>query len=119
MIDHVSYSIEDWNKILSPYGYVDITTHSAATFGPDSPSLIRVRFSIALKERDDCILLDEWDRRMALMATAQSAVNAVRDTGFKLEDPPRIEFGGNYYFRLGRREPRWHAEANLTFEVYP
>jgi hypothetical protein len=117
VINHSDYSVDDWSRLLEPYGYVDITTHAPASLH-GSPHIISIRFEIILTEAAEDEKLDEWARRVKALNTAKLAVEAVQAQGFTLEDPPRIEFGGNYYHSLGRKATSWNAEARLSFEVY-
>jgi hypothetical protein len=109
--------MDDWTALLEPFGYVDITVHAPACLH-GSPHLLNLQFNIILKEPAGDAELDEWERRIKMLHRAQLAVKAVQEEGYDLEDPPRIEFGGNYYHRFGHRNTDWNAEVRLMFEVY-
>jgi len=104
-------SLDEWNELLRPYGYVDITTRWR-TLGGGEP---RYDFDVMLK--GICDGNEEWAARTHLLDQARQAVEAVRAKGYLLHDAPDIEFGGRYMYRLGTEAPTWIPEARVRFSV--
>jgi hypothetical protein len=107
-------SYPEWAELLEPYGWADITTRSPAMrFG--KAGVLEWQFGVQLKAGPGT--LGEWEQRAHLLDQARQLIDAVRAAGYWLREPPRIEFGGEYLFRMGDEDPSWFAEAELRFEV--
>lgn len=116
MAEFTDLSYDEWIDLLKPYGWADITTSCLPTLsGP--PLMVRIEFRMVLWE-DPETKLDEWTRRVVILETARKAVQTVQSKGFILEDPPYIEFGGQYRYRLDSSNPTWYGQAELRFAVY-
>ena len=104
----------EWNELLEPYGWAEITVRAPAVRFRVPPTLLSYEIRVMLKPGagDDG---DEWARRSDLLDQARKAVQAVQARGYRLPEPPRIEFGGQYEYRLGHADPAWFAEAELYF----
>jgi hypothetical protein len=106
---------DEWRELLEPYGWAEITVHSPAVRFQVAPSLLEYEIRMMLKpgtgDSDDA---GEWARRSGLLEQARKAVGAVQARGYRLPEPPRIEFGGQYTRRLGT-DPVWFAEVALYF----
>jgi hypothetical protein len=108
-------SYDEWNELLRPFGWAEITVRSPAVRFRVPPSLLEYEIRVMLQpgsgDSDDT---GEWSRRSGLLEQARKAVEAVQARGYRLHEPPRVEFGGRYVNRLGVN-PVWVAEASLYF----
>ena len=107
-------SLDEWNELLRPFGYVDITMRSQPLLGGSAGPLeydIRVMLTGSLDGRE------EWAERAYMLGQARQAVEAVQAKGYVLHCAPDIEFGGRYMYRLGTEAPTWIPEARVRFSV--
>ena len=110
-------SHEKWCALLEPYGWATITTRSLITPRGVSLGVAEYEFRVMLKADDN--ERDEWVQRSNLLDQARRAVKAVQAKGYIFMDAPRIEFGGQYKYRVDRGAvPEWHAEAEMSFRVH-
>jgi|HubBroStandDraft_2_1064218.scaffolds.fasta_scaffold100522_3 hypothetical protein len=111
-------SYDEWNELLEPYGWAEITTRSAAASRGVSLGVVAYELRVMLRAGPDSSTRDEWVLRSDLLDQARRAVKAVQAKGYLLLDAPGIEFGGQYRYSADRgAEPEWHAEARLEFTV--
>ena len=111
-------SLDQWSELLEPYGWADATTRSLTRLSDGAHSSwydIRVMLRPAAPDGDR----DEWVRRSGLLDQARRAVEAVQAKGYMFMDAPRIEFAGEYRYRVDTgRVPEWTAAAELSFRVH-
>jgi hypothetical protein len=106
-------SHDEWYELLEPYGWADITVRWAAASRNPFDYVIRMELKPGPGGE-----LDEWAERSYLLEQARQAVQAVQAKGYVLEGAPRIEFGGQYTYRIGAGPvPAWSPEARLDFSV--
>jgi hypothetical protein len=111
-------SYPEWCDLLEPYGWANITMRSPV-FPGGGPALVFEWDVSLMLQASPGNELGEWAERSYLLEQARLAVQAVRDAGYRLHDPPGIEFGGRYMYRIGSQEPAsWAAEATLRFSVH-
>lgn len=110
-------SLDEWRELLEPYGWADITTRAPAVRFRVPVPVLEWEIRVTLKAEPDGDR-DEWVRRSDLLDQARRAVKAVQARGYFLEDAPRIEFGGQYMYRMDPSGlPDWLAEAELRFTM--
>jgi hypothetical protein len=107
-----------WQELLEPYGWVDLTISAPAVRFQTPAELWEYEFRVMLKPPADSDA-PEWVRRADLLDQARGAVKAVRAQGYWLPQAPRIEFAGRYMYRAGQEDPSWIAEAELRFTALP
>jgi hypothetical protein len=113
-------SLDEWRELLKPYGYADVRTGVPWMPLGGNPPFVQYDIRMKLGFADLASMpsdRDEWMRRSGLLEQARQAVKAVQAKGFSLQDPPRIEFGGQYTGHPGSPERDWIAEAELRFSV--
>ncbi len=110
-------SPDEWHELLKPYGWADVTA-CAPTWAAPSAAFTWYEIRVMLSADPDGDL-DEWVRRSDLLDQARRAVKAVQAKGYMFMNAPRIEFGGQYKYRVDRGAvPEWFAEAELSFCVH-
>lgn len=108
-------SLDEWYALLEPYGWADIRTWAPAMLGRSAP-ILEYEIRVMLKPSDT--ELEEWPQRAYLLEQARQAVDTVRARGYLMASAPRIEFGGEYRYRVDRGAvPEWTAEAELSFRL--
>lgn len=109
-------SHDEWHALLDPYGWADITARSLVVPRGVPRGVAEFEFRVMLKADDS--ERDEWVQRSNLLDQARRTVKAVQAKGYVLIDAPRIEFGGQYRYRIDRGAvPDWIAQAELNFSV--
>src|ERR1700722_10147975 len=107
-------SLDEWDKLLEPFGYADITTRQPLVMFRAPQSVLEYEIRMILKASPGGEL-GEWAERGYLLEQARQAVEAVKGAGFWLPDAPEITFNGRYMYRAGEPRPSWYAEAGLRF----
>ena len=107
-----------WQELLEPYGWADITVRAPAVLFRVPSGLLEYEIRVMLRPGHDVSGAgQEWAERSHLLEQARAAVDAVRGKGYVLADPPRIEFGGRYMYFDPESGPAWAAEAEVRFSV--
>lgn len=112
-------SLDEWRELLEAYGWADITVHSPLMPLGGLPPFVEYDIRMMLKAATPLGDRDEWVLRSDLLDQARRAVKAVQAKGYILMTAPRIEFGGDYKYRVDQGAiPDWIAEGTLEFSVH-